>query len=219
MFSGPFDQHVIQAADPFIVVEGEQVSGSFSTLEAAEEFIARQGRYSALVLRHDGQKWVVAADRPAKLFPHVFPAGLSDAHGIQRPGIAEATLISHIQKTLQGYPHIAYTADAHYLEVPAQTRNGFKVWIRQRSGCSIVGFESWHEEFRNAAAAVDAFMFGLTPTCRLRVLSCGGRDYKWQVQRRLGAQWITVSESGMVFFPFWCKRTERVLQNDMIHAT
>ena len=146
MFSGTFDQHVIQAADPFIVVEGEQVSGSFSTLEAAEEFIARQGRYSAFVLRHDGQKWVVAADRPAKLFPHVSPAGSSYAHGIQTPGIAEATLISHIQKTLQRYPHIAYTADAHYLEVPAQTRNGFKVWIRQRSGRSIVGFETWHEE-------------------------------------------------------------------------
>ena len=63
MFAGLFDQHVIYASHPFIVIEGEDVSGSFSTFEAAEDFIAKKASYTAFILRHDGQKWVIAKDR------------------------------------------------------------------------------------------------------------------------------------------------------------
>lgn len=219
MFRETFDQHVIRAAKPFIVVKGEEVSGSFSTLEEAEEFIARQGAHSAFVLKHDGREWVLAADLGAERFSHVSLSLMGREAGTEAGGIAEASVISRIQTTLQAHPRITYMADAHYLEVPAETPTGFKVWIRQRAGRHILGFQAWHEEFRNATPAIEAFLFGLTSACRLRVLSSGGRDYKWQVQRRLGAQWVTLSESGMVLFPFWCKRTERFLQNDLIRFT
>jgi len=60
MLVGSFGQAVVQATHPFIVIEGEQVLGSFRTLESAEDFIAEQGSYSASVLRHCGQKWIMA---------------------------------------------------------------------------------------------------------------------------------------------------------------
>ncbi len=63
MFAGLFDQHVIYASHPFIVLEGEDVSGSFSTFDAAEDFIAKKASYTAFILRHEGQKWVIAKDR------------------------------------------------------------------------------------------------------------------------------------------------------------
>jgi len=63
MFAGLFGQHVIYASHPFIVVEGENVSGSFGTFDAAEDFISNQANYSAFILRHDGQNWVIARDR------------------------------------------------------------------------------------------------------------------------------------------------------------
>ena len=63
MLVGSFGQAVVQATHPFLVIEGEQVLGSFSTLESAEEFISVEGSYSASVLRHSGQKWVMAKAR------------------------------------------------------------------------------------------------------------------------------------------------------------
>ncbi len=67
MFAGTFGDNVIHATHPFIVLEGEQVSGSFKTQEAAEDFITRQRSFAAFVLRHNGQKWVTAKRRMASL--------------------------------------------------------------------------------------------------------------------------------------------------------
>ena len=216
MFAGRFGQQVIRAPHPLIVVEGQKVLGSFSTLEAAEKFIAGQRRPSALVLRHAGQKWVMAEDPLADSLLHHSKSSRED--GIQSPGIRNLTLISRIEETLQKYPHITYTASLRHLEIPTQTRNGFRVWIQQQSRHYTVGFEKWHKGFTNAESAFNCFMFGLSGACRLRALSCGGVDYKWQVQRRLGGRWITDSETGMFLYPFWGKRRERFLQNNIIKA-
>ena len=216
MYTGTFGQRVIRATHPLIVVAGERVLGSFSTLEAAERFIARQGSYSALILRHHGQSWVMAEDRPIPPLRHGSRSGLGRENGFQALGLRDAPLISRLQESLQNYPHITYQAGMHYLEIPAQTRNGFRVWFRERAGRYTIGFEKWHEEFTNAASAFNFFVFGLSRACRLKVLSCGGVDYKWQVQRRLDRRWVAVSESGMAFFPFWRKKMERFLQNDII---
>jgi hypothetical protein len=218
MFAGEFGQHVVRAPHPLIVVEGEKVLGSFSTLEAAEEFIAGRRRPSALVLRHTGQKWVMAEDPLADSLLHNSKSGSSREAGIQSPLVRNLTLISRIEETLQKYPDITYTAGLRRLEVPAQTRNGFRVWIRQQSRHYTVGFERWHKTFTNAESAFTCFMFGLSGACRLRALSCGGVDYKWQVQHRLGERWITDSETGMFLYPFWGKRRERFLQNNIIKA-
>jgi hypothetical protein len=63
MFAGTFRHNVIHSTHPFLVLEGEQVCGSFKTLEAAEEFVTRQSSFSAFVLRHTVQKWVIAKGR------------------------------------------------------------------------------------------------------------------------------------------------------------
>ena len=218
MFAGHFGQHVIRAPHPLIVVEGEKVLRSFSTLEAAEKFIAGQRRPSALVLVHTGQKWVMAEDPLADSLLHNSKSGSSREEGIQSPRVRNLTLISRIEETLQKYPNITYTAGRRHLEVPAQTRNGFRVWIQQQTRHYTVGFEQWQKGFTNAESAFNCFMIGLSGACRLRVLSCGGVDYKWQVQRRLGGRWITDSEAGMFLYPFWGKRRERFLQNNIIKA-
>ena len=63
MFAGSYRQNVIHATHPFVVVDSEEVCGSFSSLEAAEQFIMEKGNYSAFVLGHDGHNWVIAKDR------------------------------------------------------------------------------------------------------------------------------------------------------------
>jgi hypothetical protein len=63
MFVGLHGQRIIYASHPFLVMVGENSSGSFATLEEAERFIAKQASYSAFILRHNGQEWVIARDR------------------------------------------------------------------------------------------------------------------------------------------------------------
>ncbi len=160
----------------------------------------------------------MAEDPLADSLLHNSKSGSSREDGIQSPGVRNVTLISRIEETLQKYPSITYTAGLRHLEVPAQTRKGFRVWIQQQARHYTVGFEKWHKGFTNAESAFNCFLFGLSGACRLRAWSCGGVDYKWQVQRRLGGRWITDSETGMFLYPFWGKRRERFLQNNIIKA-
>jgi hypothetical protein len=95
------------------------------------------------------------------------------------------------------------------LESPA----GFCVWIQERSDGCTVGFDGWHEEFTDGDEALDCFVFGLSTACRLRVFSRGSVDYKWQVLRRVDGQWVSESETGLLFFPFWRRSVQRDLQN------
>jgi hypothetical protein len=90
-------------------------------------------------------------------------------------------VISRIKEKLQKYPHVTYRTTESFLEIPAQSPTGFRVWIQKRSGGCTVGFEGWHEEFTDEEEALNCFAFGLSEDCRLRVFRCRGTDYKWQV--------------------------------------
>src|SRR5438445_8879468 len=90
-------------------------------------------------------------------------------------------LISRIKEKLQKYPNVTHTEKEGFLEIPAQTPTGFRVWIQERNGDITVGFEGWHEEFTDEEPALKCFAFGLSTACRLRVFRCLSTDYKWQV--------------------------------------
>ena len=127
-------------------------------------------------------------------------------------------IISRIKEKLQKYPHVKYTTNKDILEIPAFSPTGFRVWIREQAGGCTVGFDGWHEEFTDTEAALNCFAFGLSTACRLKVFCRGGVDYKWQVLRLVHGQWIADSETGLFFFPFWRRREERELHNDIINA-
>ncbi|MCW5554360.1 MAG: hypothetical protein KIS67_19650 [Verrucomicrobiae bacterium] len=127
-------------------------------------------------------------------------------------------VIARIKEMLQKYPDVTYTVAGGYLEIPAQSPTGFRVWIQERRGGYTVGFEGWHEEFTDAEAALNCFTFGLSPACRLRVFRRGGMDYKWQLLHQVGGQWVVETETGLFIFPFWRRREGRESQNDIVHA-
>src|SRR5207247_11021806 len=138
--------------------------------------------------RHQGQEWVLAGDRLVDSLRYHTKSGLARAEGPQAAGLRGATLISSIEAALQKYRHITYLAGLYYLEVPVQTRTGFRFWIRQRAGHYTLGFEKWHQEFTQPAPAFDFFMFGLSRACRIRVLSCGGRSEERRAGKRCGLE-------------------------------
>ena len=81
-------------------------------------------------------------------------------------------VISRIKERLQKYPHVTYKTTESFLEIPAQSSTGFRVWIRESGSDFTVGFAGWHEEFTDADAAFKCFAFGLSTACRLRVFRC-----------------------------------------------
>ena len=125
-------------------------------------------------------------------------------------------LIARIQEALQKCPQVAREVTAGFLEIPAQSPSGFRVWIEERADGCTVGFEGWHEAFTDREAAFNCFSFGLTTACKLRVHRRGRTDYKWQLLHRVSDNWKAESETSLLFFPFWKRKEERELQNDIL---
>lgn len=126
--------------------------------------------------------------------------------------------ISLIKEKLRKYPDVAYVTHDGFLEIPAQNSAGFRVWIQEHNDGCTVGFDGWHEEFRDMDSALNCFAFGLSTACRLKVFRRGNVDYKWQVLHQVDGQWVADSETGLLFFPFWRPREVRELQNDIING-
>jgi hypothetical protein len=127
-------------------------------------------------------------------------------------------VISHIKARLQKYPHVTYTTKEGFLEIPAQSPTGFRVWIQDYSGGFTVGFEGWHEQFTDEDAAFQCFAFGMSTACRLRVFRCLSMDYKWQVLVEVDGEWVADSETGLLFPTFLLPKKQRDLQNDITKA-
>ena len=127
-------------------------------------------------------------------------------------------VISRVEEELQKYPNVTYKTEG-FLEIPAQSPTGFRVWIRERHGCFAVGFEGWHEEFTDEDAAFKCVAFGLSTACQLRVFRCLSMDYKWQVLFQVDGEWVADSEAGFFFPTLWLPKQQRDLQNDLVKPT
>jgi hypothetical protein len=121
--------------------------------------------------------------------------------------------IEAIREKLPRYPELRAAETASSITVQPQQSNGFPVRLDEYSRGFTVSFAGWHEEFDSASEALNCFAFGLSESCRLRVLSRGSFDYRWTVQHFRDGAWHDDSETGLLVFPFWLHRRERYLQN------
>ncbi len=101
-------------------------------------------------------------------------------------------------------------ASDHSIVVPAKKPNGFAVSINDDL---IVSFDGWHEHFFTPEEALKCFEFGFSTKCRLKVTSRCRFAYKWTLEALNGQEWIEDSTTGLIFFPFWCKKRIVYLQN------
>ena len=124
--------------------------------------------------------------------------------------------IKTIRRKLQRYPELRYDETSDSIIVHPPSSEGFAVALYQRDGAYTVSFAGWHEEFNSEGEVLNCFAFGLSEECRLRVLSRGRWDYRWIVQHIVEGAWQDESETGLIFFPFWLPRRERILQNHAI---
>jgi hypothetical protein len=95
---------------------------------------------------------------------------------------------------------------------------GFTVWMEDRGGPAVVGFDGWHEAIAEPSAAVRRFLLGLGEGCRLRVQSRLGVRHRWTLEVAETAGWIPASEVGARFYPWLFPARTVVLQNHRLPA-
>lgn len=126
--------------------------------------------------------------------------------------------IETIRAKLQKYPQLRYDHTPDSITVEPASPDGFFVTLQEGGGSYTVSFDGWHEHFDSEAEALNCFAFGLSDECRLRVTSRGSSDYCWTVQHLVDGDWRDGSETGLIFFPFWRRRSVRFLQNRVLRA-
>ena len=126
--------------------------------------------------------------------------------------------IEKIVEKLRKYPQLTYSRDEDSITVDPPTEEGFSVYLTEKDSGFTVGFDGWHEEFEDEAEALDAFTFGLSNCCRIRVTKRGASECKWALEASEDGEWVKYSAVGLIFIPFWRKKSIEYRQNNVILA-
>ena len=110
---------------------------------------------------------------------------------------------------------------------PRRSERGFDVVVEATADGVIVaagtGRGGTHVHFdgpggaeEHTARALGLVRDLLSPAMRLRVAEAAGTEYRWRLESFDGAAWRTEETTGLLLWPFWSRRTERVYQNDVL---
>jgi hypothetical protein len=126
--------------------------------------------------------------------------------------------LSAIREKLRGHPGLTAVETPDAITVVAATPDGFDVSLHCGDGEYIVSMAGWHAHFDadETDRALDCFAFGLSDAARLRVERRGARDYRWTLEALTDGVWREDSVTGLLFFPFWRRKTVRYLCNAAI---
>lgn len=124
--------------------------------------------------------------------------------------------IDKIKAKLKKYPQLTYQAKGSLISIDPPTEKGFSVWLKIHSAGFTVGYDGWHEEFEDEAEALDAFAFGLSDCCRLKVIKRGNTACAWVLEGKDGDEWREDSITGLLFTPFWKRKSVEYRQNNVI---
>jgi hypothetical protein len=117
---------------------------------------------------------------------------------------------------LEAFPDVPVHREGHTLWVPARDDTGFTVAIVERSQRITVYHSRWHQVFGDGREAFKCFLFGLTAAERLKVVTRGNCDCRWDVETNVAGAWASIGSVVWLLFPYWRKRRIRYLQNDWI---
>ncbi len=97
--------------------------------------------------------------------------------------------------------------------------DGFEVTLQpDGQGIVVLTGVGLHEHVEGAPAEAVRDALGLvrdllSPDMRVRELRAGGRAYRWLLERRELDRWTCESQTGLLFWNYFARRSERVYQN------
>ena len=107
------------------------------------------------------------------------------------------------------------------LRFPCVDDSGFDVEVCVGAREIVVHALGAHEHFElqgSTPSEVCASVLGLvrdllSPDMRIREMRSRGRAFRWFVESRNGPEWLVETETGLLFFNYFGRRSERVYQN------
>ncbi len=133
--------------------------------------------------------------------------------------------IDEIKNRFQKDPQVKSEIEGNRATIFPLDENGFAVSLVDSSPGYTVSFDAWHEEYEDVEKALDAFAFGLSDDCRLKVTYRGNFAHIWTVEERnengewLSCEWIGLNEMGLLAPPlFWLKKRCVYLQNSLLKS-
>jgi len=130
------------------------------------------------------------------------------------------SLINEIKYKLQKYPSLSYSESENSITIHTPNREtGFDISLYIDIGeykAYTVAFGNWHGPFDTEEEAGEFVAFGLSNECRVREIFRGKSPCKWVIESLQNGNWIMKQETGLLFFPFWKKKTEKIYQNSII---
>ena len=101
-----------------------------------------------------------------------------------------------IKEKLAKYPHVKYREGKNSISILPADKEGFIIELEESASSYSVAFEGWHESFRIAEEALNCVAFGLSESCRLKVVYRGNMPHKWVVESKENGEWnVTVKTS------------------------
>jgi ligand-binding SRPBCC domain-containing protein len=129
--------------------------------------------------------------------------------------ILEAGATARVIRKLTEFPGLRYGRLRDRLEIEAPGPEGFPLSFVEETGVCKVFFGPCPLRFKDADEALEYLAFGLSAKCRLREIS-RGRPYRWIIEQKDGDGWSTLGEYGLMFFPFWKRKTQKTYMNTVL---
>lgn len=123
--------------------------------------------------------------------------------------------ITALAEKLAKHPELEWTRGDQWLRVDAPSDDGFAVELRHEGDewTVYVGSGGWHQHFDDPEEALNLIAWCYSGEARVREIWRGSLPQKSILEARENAGWRSVSETGLIFAPFWRKRREVVLEN------
>lgn len=100
--------------------------------------------------------------------------------------------------------------------ISANNEDGFDVGLAVMDDEFTVFFEGWHQHFDSEDEALACLRWGLSKSCRLKVVKRGGTPISWTTQYIHDGAWIDDEVTGLILIPFWRRKSIVFKQNNVL---
>jgi hypothetical protein len=131
-----------------------------------------------------------------------------------------------VETVLSKHPDLPHelSADGARLRFPRRDESGFDVEVLVDEQGVVVHALGAHEHFAagaTPAAEICGRALGLvrdllSPDMRIRETRAGAKPVRWTVESRAGQVWRPEGTTGLLFFNYFGRRSERVYQNHQL---
>jgi len=101
------------------------------------------------------------------------------------------SVIDRAARTLRAIDGVVFDASDDTITVPPPADDGFVVRLRMvHDRQFVVWFDRWEQTFDRAEDALDCFEYGLSDSCRLKIVLRGDAPIVWHVEKREYGMWV-----------------------------